>query len=902
MTEMFSIQLAVDAVGSAILHSLWQGALLGILTAVALRALQGSSASLRYAVACLGLASFTLAWLTTAIGSANPVATSQPAALMIPSGPARFDSLTPASVSSFPAAEVAPGPAVRRPWIERLESWSRAAVPLWFVGVLGLCIRLVFGWLWVARIRRAANEPLNGLWPERVRAMAGRLRISKPVGVVQSAVVQVPMLVGWIRPIILIPASVVSGLTVAQLEAVIAHELAHVRRHDYLANIVQTAAEILLFYHPACWWISKQIRAEREHACDDLAVRVCGDRVLYAEALADLETLRSDPPVLGLAATDGVLMRRIRRLVAAAPVRRGLSPGWAAAAVPLTALVLVLVNTDIAGTTGDDGQSLQSPTSGADPSLASDEAVVRGQVVDARSGRPVPNARVVVSRGDRSGAASTNDQGRYEVRALVPGDYTVDVRAQGYVPTRYGQREPTEPGSTVEVRGGRYTTGVNVRLEPAGVVTGRVFDDRGEGLAGVEIELLAERLLPDGIRPASVGFAQTEAQGVFRINDVLPGDYYVRAHASPSLRPSRAPRGQAYVSTFYPGVSRSEYGQLLHLSSGQELFGIDFPLATAPTRRVGGIVVDPGDGPRPRTRVHLRAIGLNSIDAQYDANVESNGHFEVTDVVPGDYMLSVFQPGSMTARWISTTRLVAVDDDVVDLELRAQPGAHVDGRVVRDQFATRSLDPAGVNVVFEHRMSAGGPGLAWTGIIARGANGAMRIGSDGGFSIESPGGLSRIRVSELPANWTLKAVRVDGADITDQPVDFGQGTRKVEIVLTDRVSIVRGNVMDRSGRPMGNVSVVLFADDPTLWEGASSRFVRETRSGRDGGFELKGLPPGDHLAVAIENLRPQAWMNTEVLNRLRSLATRFSLDEGEEHVVSLRVSPPPDELIPAFLR
>ena len=118
-------------------------------------------------------------------------------------------------------------------------------------------------------------------------------------------------------------------------------------------------------------------------------------------------------------------------------------------------------------------------------------------------------------------------------------------------------------------------------------------------------------------------------------------------------------------------------------------------------------------------------------------------------------------------------------------------------------------------------------------------------------------------------------------------------------MLTDRVSIVRGNVMDRNGRPMGNVSVVLFADDPTLWEGESSRFVRETRSGRDGGFELTGLPPGDYLAVAIENLPLRAWMNSDVLNRLRPLATPFRLDEGEDHVVSLRVSPAPDGIIPA---
>ena len=879
MTEIFSVQLAVDAVGSAILHSLWQGAILGILTALALRALQGSTANVRYAVACLGLATFTLAWVTTAIVTANPVDTSQPTALTTQSGPAPSDTLSPAGRSSFPAAGAAPNAAAPRPWTVRLETWSRAAVPLWFIGVLGLSIRLAFGWLCVARIRRAANEPLTGMWPERVRAMAGRLRISKPVQIAQSAIVQVPMLIGWVRPVILIPASVVSGLTIAQLEAVIAHELAHVRRHDYLANIVQTAAEILLFYHPACWWISKQIRAEREHACDDLAVSVCGDRVLYAEALADLETLRGETQILRLAATDGVLMRRIRRLVAA-PARKSLSPGWAAAAVPLTAVAILMFSTT-------------TPAQ----SVPDNEGIVQGQVVDARSGRPVSGATVEISGSDRSQSTSTTDAGRYEVRGLAPGDYNIRVQAKGYISAEYGQRYATERASPVDVRGGRYTTGINVRLEAAGAVTGRVFDDRGEGLAGVEVELLTDRQMPDGIRPVSVGFAQTEAEGAFRIGDVLPGDYYLRAYVSPSVHPSRGGNRQAYVATFYPGVPRLEYSQSLRLSSGQELFGIDLPLVTSPTHRVSGIVVDPTGDPVIGTRVHLNAVGLNSTTAVHDATVDLNGRFEILDVVAGDYHIDVHRPDSPTTRWVSATRLVTVDDDVVDLELRAGLGASLIGAVVRDPLTTRGLDPSGVIVVVEHRISGSGQG--WVGVNARGANGAMRIGRDGAFSIESPSGISLIRVSELPANWTVKAVRLDGTDITDQQVDFGEGTRKVEIVLTDRVSIVRGSVIDRSGRPVGNASVVVFADDSTLWvQGESSRFVRETRSGRDGGFELTGLPPGDYLAVAIETLPALAWMNPDVLNRLRPLATRFSLDEGEERVVALRISPAPESLVP----
>ena len=523
---------------------------------------------------------------------------------------------------------------------------------------------------------------------------------------------------------------------------------------------------------------------------------------------------------------------------------------------------------------------------------------MRGQVVDARSGRPVAGATVEITGAEGSRTASTNEEGRYEVTRLEPGEYRIQTRARGYIPAQYGQRDVSELGSQLDVRGGRYTTGINLRIEPAGSVTGRVFDDRGEGLAGVEVELLAERHLPGGIRPLGVGFAQTEAQGAFRFPDVLPGDYYVRAYVSPSVRPQRATHGQAYVSTFYPGVARSEYGQQLRLSSGQELSGIDFPLATSPTRRVSGVVVDPVGALRPRTRVHLRTMGKNSVDVQYDTNVDSDGRFEVADVVPGDYLISVMEPGSITSRWMHTTRSLPVDDDVVDLELRAQLGARVNGRVVREAFATRSLDPTGVSVVFEHRIAGdGGTGLGWAGIIARGADGAMRIGPDGAFSIESPGGMSVIRVSELPANWTVKAVRLDGTDITDQSVDFGEGTRKVEIVLTDRVSIVRGIVMDRNGRPIGHGPVVLFAEDSTLW-GESSRFVRETHSGRDGGFEVTGLPPGNYLAVAIENLPVRAWMNSDVLDRLRPLATRFRLDEGEEHVVSLRAAPAPDGITP----
>ncbi len=133
--------------------------------------------------------------------------------------------------------------------------------------------------------------------------------------VLESVVVQVPAVVGWLRPVLLLPASALAGLTPTQLEAVIAHELAHIRRHDYLVNGLQTAVETLLFYHPAVWWVSTRIRQKREHCCDDVAIALCGDPVEYGRALADLDELRPPDGALVVAASGGSLTARIRRLV-----------------------------------------------------------------------------------------------------------------------------------------------------------------------------------------------------------------------------------------------------------------------------------------------------------------------------------------------------------------------------------------------------------------------------------------------------------------------------------------------------------------------------------------------------------------------------------------------------------
>ena len=140
-----------------------------------------------------------------------------------------------------------------------LRSFIPAIVVAWILGVLALSIRIAGGWVLVRRMRRQSARASAEL-AETVNRIARRARLARPVQVFESAIVEVPAVVGWLRPVVLLPASAVTGLSPEQLQAVIAHELAHVRRQDYLVNIFQTLAETLLFYHPGVWWLSNRIR------------------------------------------------------------------------------------------------------------------------------------------------------------------------------------------------------------------------------------------------------------------------------------------------------------------------------------------------------------------------------------------------------------------------------------------------------------------------------------------------------------------------------------------------------------------------------------------------------------------------------------------------------------------
>jgi len=323
-----------QALSVALLDFVWQGLAAAFLLWIVLYVLKDRSARARYAASCLTLAAMALMPVVTAF-----------LAYHAPAGARGVTGLATAAAHAVRVAAAPPGaaPFGSAAW---LEQW---ALPVWFAGVLVFSLRLVWAARRVSALRRRSRTPEAAVLA-LVAGLAERMKLARRVRVLVAAAADCPGVVGWLRPAVLLPAATLAGLTPQQLEAVLAHELAHIQRYDHLVNMLQTVVETLLFYHPAVWWASHRIRQERELCCDDLAVAACGDALCYARALTRLERLRLTAPGMALGSTGGPLLYRIRRILGEAdrsPSPAKL-PGMLALTFGLICLALNMPNLQLA--------------------------------------------------------------------------------------------------------------------------------------------------------------------------------------------------------------------------------------------------------------------------------------------------------------------------------------------------------------------------------------------------------------------------------------------------------------------------------------------------------------------------------------------------------------------------
>jgi beta-lactamase regulating signal transducer with metallopeptidase domain len=296
----------VHALGWMLLHFCWQGTIVAIVLACTLGLLPLRASRLRYLIACAAMAFMVmLPAITFCMLETNTQPKPQRFAIAV------ADDFGRALNNSFDQSA--------GPWTIRSERVLNRSLPAvigcWFAGVLFFLCRLNLGLMATRKMKSFDVELTSSDLQYVLRGLNTRLGIQRTVKLLNSARVQAPIVIGWLKPAILLPVGCMAGLSTLQVEAVLAHELAHIRRHDYLVNFFQSVIETVFFYHPAVWWVSNQIRREREHCCDDLAVAVCGDRIAYARALSFLEERRSPVPAGAFGATGGVLKMRIVRLL-----------------------------------------------------------------------------------------------------------------------------------------------------------------------------------------------------------------------------------------------------------------------------------------------------------------------------------------------------------------------------------------------------------------------------------------------------------------------------------------------------------------------------------------------------------------------------------------------------------
>jgi len=285
------------AVGWTLLHSLWEGALIAALLAAALLMIRSSRA--RYTAGCVamlvmvGACGFTLIWVM----------------------PEAANGMRTIARTVFPAWAVQNGVYTGSAWNPNLSAVVPWLAPLWIAGVWIFYAGHVAGWLSVCRLRRRGVCCAPERWQKELARLSSCLQLSRPILLLESCLAETPMVIGHFRPFLLMPVGLLAGLPAAQIEAILLHELAHIGRRDYLVNVLQRLLEGLFFYHPAVWWISRIIRAERENCCDDVAVAMSGNAHEYAIALAALEQNRWTGREAAVAATGGNLVKRIRRLL-----------------------------------------------------------------------------------------------------------------------------------------------------------------------------------------------------------------------------------------------------------------------------------------------------------------------------------------------------------------------------------------------------------------------------------------------------------------------------------------------------------------------------------------------------------------------------------------------------------
>ncbi|MAB28886.1 MAG: hypothetical protein CMJ53_06385, partial [Planctomycetaceae bacterium] len=367
--------------GWTIIHFLWQGVLIGLVTALILALVPSRLAGFRYMTACLALGVCVLTFMVTLTQLGQQTRPLEQTAGAVASEMAVLE--TTEITNLAPGAEAM-----------TLDVAGLVAIA-WTLGVLLMSARFIIQWRTTVRLRTGADVAIDSSWQTLFDQLKEQLGLSKGIRLLGSGMAETPMVLGWIRPVVLVPAAAFTTLTTEELKLVLLHELNHIRRMDHLINLLQGTAECVLFFHPVTWWLSNQIRNERELCCDDLTIQTMNQPRIFARALFKLETLRLEhtksPLNTAVHATGGSLMSRINRMLESQNQARHARAAWKAplAVALATGLTAVCLTTSM-----NSVDAAETVASEQDRGQKEDTTFPTAEAMRAKIGEEVRNGRM----------------------------------------------------------------------------------------------------------------------------------------------------------------------------------------------------------------------------------------------------------------------------------------------------------------------------------------------------------------------------------------------------------------------------------------------------------------------------------------------------------------------------
>jgi hypothetical protein len=542
-------------------------------------------------------------------------------------------------------------------------------------------------------------------------------------------------------------------------------------------------------------------------------------------------------------------------------------------------------------------------------------ASISGAVVDGR-GAPVRSARVTLSarelRGPRS--ISTDQRGRFSFGLLPAGRYTITARKDGFLTAAYGARAPGRSGTPLVVVPGQKLERIDLVLPRGGVLTGSIFDPDGEPVVGVEVRALRVVLTSGERRWQLAGSDRTDDRGGYRIYQLQPGEYVV--NADPRLTDSGdsnddpdaiddTPRAAAviYAPVYYPGTVVASGALRVPLGVSEERGGVDVQLQFVPTAKVDGAVTVPREDGGCVSRVALVATSSEIPAVTTDVSVtQADGdRFSFAAVAPGQYRVMarcVLRPrtagGPGRVLWAERELMVS-GQDTADADLTLRPGVTVSGRLQFEGGGT----PDGVDLsVARVMLVSRGDEFDEIGrepFTARVETGRFEISGvpPGRYDVEASVLLSASARTIGPPvpRWTLDSALVNGQETLDFFLDVRPGEDIVgaDLTLTNRRQELSGTLVDTSGAPAVEYTVIVFPTDRRFWLPDGRRIIA-TRPGTDGMFTINSLPAGEYYVAAAAEVEPGEWYDPEFLKRLVGVSVSVSVKPGAKTVRNLRVA------------